>query len=252
MFDPANRITLANFEKELRSILKGLPEEEKNGCAVEKFDFFLFDTTEFEICRKIYKAEAERVMKNSGNLAWLFLYGSSSRFYPICPSDYYLKVDNAEVTTMENVLSQIDFFPSHPARAYELSQLKGCLYEMIGLLEHEAYEKAFSYNIHVFTPHLPLENRLCALEVICDCPDGTHSVERPSTAEICQKVGKGPVTVYVHTFKSDEKPENWFIPVYFPDSAAATVPTQVDSALEMPEAAEETGDGADSDFEIFF
>jgi len=252
MFDPADRITLEGFEKELRAILKELPKEEKNGCPLEKVDFFLVDTTEFENCRTIYKTEAEKVMKDSGNLAWLFLYGSSSRFYPLCPSDYDLKAENVEVSAVEHVLSQMDSVPSHPARAYELSQLKGCLYELIGLMEHEAYEKAFSYNIHVFTPHLPLESRLCALEVICDCPDGTHCVERPSAAEICQKVGKSPLTVYVHTFKSDEKPENWFIPVYFPESAALDVPTQVESAFEAPESTEETGGSNDSGIEIIF
>lgn len=217
MLNPQRRISLRDFERALRQIYNRLPAETVQSAAntpVERMTYFLVDTTDLDVCRRIYIDAVERVMATSPSTRiGLMSYGCQEAKTPQMPDPSPLSFSPLVVN---EALSEIRNLPSRSRGAADLSGLKGSLYDLSTYLGNASNRQGFNGEIHIFAPETPNEKNTCYFAVTTTGEGGAPTMSARTGREIAETFGEN-VRIYVHTFREDDSMDtpHWYTPVYF-------------------------------------
>ncbi len=242
--DPKNRITLNNFEKELRSIRHNLakniaPDALSNSSVGaepvnKKITYILVDTLDINLYCDTYIETICQIAQLSPDVDIAVLpfgwrhkvnYMSSNPdsldMIPLNVDDACDYIRNLKQTARENSF---------------VSELKGWLFELTEYLKNKSISKVFNGEIHIFTPEMPHKGNSCSFQECIVDSLGVSKVVYPTNAQICQRFGEN-VKIYVHSYKSSGPLDDahWYTPICFKVEEKTTVYESVTPSYENDE-----------------
>lgn len=202
--DPADRITLDEFDKRLEAIencIKENPEACRNTTGI----LFIIDMKDINSNKGKYFEKIKGIMSDKWEDFEPVLVGYDwiDPLYRLQPSSGTIRLrDNNRIKTEDELLSAINSFSEADNEAVSKSSLKGCLYEALEYMQG----KNFCSDVHIFTPVAPSEGNMCEFMLAKDTAAGATEIKTITAEDIIHKHPRFKFLVYTCSGKA----ENWY------------------------------------------
>lgn len=219
--DPKNRITLNNFDKELRSIRHNLslgcsntsPQAKEVLDVPKKISYLLVDTLDLNLhCDTYIDAicQVAQISPDTDFAVMPFGWRHMTDTMSSCPESL-----NMNPLNVDDACDYIRNLDSTSREGSFASEIKGCLFEISEYLNNQSNLNNFSREIHIFSPEMPHKKNSCVFQDYVVDELGMSKVVHPTNAQVCQKFDKD-VKIYVHAYKTPGELEDadWYTPVY--------------------------------------
>ncbi len=219
--DPKHRITLLNFEKELRRMQNGLPIEnaafEVEAMAnEEKTVYFLVDTTQKDQFCTAYISVMQEVLAGAAidTKAAVLTYKWEHIANTLYPDPSLFEMNTLYNDQLPEYIRRL---PQSEAGSMDVSTVKQCLHNVLVYLQNQTNRSGFNGEIHIFAPEAPTNENTNRFVVHQKNFDGTVKAVVYGGAELIEAFAAEGDRVYVHTFDDGAaKREKWYTLVPLP------------------------------------